>query len=309
MGRQNSKIKDKFEDKYYTPTDVAKECVEFFDKTLADNNIDTSDCLYIEPSCGDGSFARHLKDPLCLDINPHYPGALTRDFLTWTPDNQNTPLLFIGNPPYGWGNKLSLNFFQRIFYMFKAQYPVKAVGFVLPAGFTQKHTVYAKKVAGMFKVLGHMPATRRFVLPDGNTHDLGAMTHFIVYKPITQREEGTASQNINMTWRLSRGTKQRPQYDPMFYDGDLYGIIKSYKLEDIGFHWKPQRFDPEGKKYVKQDIVVINSPDKKLIEFMRKFNWQDVANSYLDNSFGLNRSNIEEVLINNGFGIKENTLF
>ena len=135
------------------------------------------------------------------------------------------------------------------------------------------------------------------------------MTHFIVYKPITQREEGTDSQNINMTWRRSGGTKQRPQYDPLFYDGDLYGIIKSYKLEDIGFHWKPQRFDPEGKKYVKQDIVVINSPDKKLIEFMRKFNWQDVANSYLDNSFGLNRSNIEEVLINNGFGIKENTLF
>ena len=309
MIRQNSKTKTKFEDKYYTPTDVAKECVEFFNKTLAENDIDTSDCVYIEPSCGDGSFARHLKNPLCLDIKPDYPGALTQDFLKWLPVTRQLPMLFIGNPPYGWGNKLSLAFLQHIFHIMKCKYPVKGVGFVLPVGFIQKHTTYARKVAGMFKILGHTPSGRSFVLPDGKTHELGSNTHFIVYKPITQREEGEASKEINMTIRISRGTKQRPQYDPLFYDGDLYGVIKAYKLEDIGFHWKPQRFDPTGKKYIKQDVVIVNSPDKKLIEFMKKFNWQDVANSYLDNSFGLNRSNIEEVLIKHGFGYKGSTLF
>lgn len=54
----------------------------------------------LEPSCGDGAFARHLPGCMAIELDPRHcpPGALNQDFFAY-PESEKFATI-IGNPPY-----------------------------------------------------------------------------------------------------------------------------------------------------------------------------------------------------------------
>lgn len=95
-------------DKYYTPIELAKYCIDKTYKVIGKENISE----VIEPSAGNGSFSNHIKDCIAYDIEPESDGIVKQDFLQLEiPYKQGR--LIIGNPPYGARNTLSVQFYKK----------------------------------------------------------------------------------------------------------------------------------------------------------------------------------------------------
>lgn len=95
-------------DKYYTPKELALKLIETTYKVLGKNNISE----VIEPSAGNGSFSSQIKDCVAYDIEPESPLITKADFLKLELPYQSGRL-FIGNPPFGTNNILSVKFFKK----------------------------------------------------------------------------------------------------------------------------------------------------------------------------------------------------
>lgn len=107
-------------DKYYTDKNLARYCIKKAKKTL--NNIEE----VIEPSAGNGSFSLQLPNCTAFDINPGHDSIIKQDFLNLElPYKKNR--LFIGNPPFGNRNTLSVKFFKHAVKM------GDMIAFILPA--------------------------------------------------------------------------------------------------------------------------------------------------------------------------------
>ena len=66
-------------DKYYTPDDLAKYCVEKTKEIIGEDNITE----YLEPSAGVGVFLKYLDKPyLAYDIEPEGENIVQADYLT-----------------------------------------------------------------------------------------------------------------------------------------------------------------------------------------------------------------------------------
>lgn len=95
-------------DKYYTPKDLAKYCI---DKTF--NIIGTENIVeIIEPSAGNGSFSSQLENCIAYDIAPESEGIIKQDFLQLDIPYKKGRLI-IGNPPFGSRNTLSVKFYKK----------------------------------------------------------------------------------------------------------------------------------------------------------------------------------------------------
>lgn len=109
-------------DKFYTKTEVAKQCVDFVKKYF-----DLTKELCLEPSAGDGVFLSFLPQYEAYDIAPEAENIKQQDFLTFLSDK--TDFLTIGNPPFGKRSALAIDFFN------KAAKFSKAICFIVPVSF------------------------------------------------------------------------------------------------------------------------------------------------------------------------------
>jgi hypothetical protein len=116
-------------DQYYTKNEVAKKCIEIFDKNIEMNG------LIIEPSAGTGSFydALRLKHKvLAYDIQPAISSILEQDFLKLDLNTGfHVPLHFVGNPPFGRQSSLAKKFIKHICNCDKSE----SISFILPRSF------------------------------------------------------------------------------------------------------------------------------------------------------------------------------
>lgn len=94
-------------DKYYTPIDLAKYCIDKTYKIIGAENITE----IIEPSAGNGSFSNQL-DCIAYDLYPECDSIIKQDYLTLDMDYKKGRLI-IGNPPYGNKNTLSVKFYKK----------------------------------------------------------------------------------------------------------------------------------------------------------------------------------------------------
>lgn len=96
-------------DKYYTPVELAKYCIDKTYEIIGEENISE----VIEPSAGNGSFALQIPS-VCwaYDIEPEHESIIKADFL-----QQDIKYLWgrltIGNPPYGRCLSLAHKFFKK----------------------------------------------------------------------------------------------------------------------------------------------------------------------------------------------------
>ena len=96
-------------DKYYTPDDLAKYCVEKTKEIIGEKNITE----YLEPSAGAGVFLKYLYKPyLAYDIKPEGDNIVQADYLTLDLEYKKGRCI-IGNPPYGTKNTLSVKFYKK----------------------------------------------------------------------------------------------------------------------------------------------------------------------------------------------------
>ena len=109
-------------DKYYTPIELAKYCIDKTYEIIGKENISE----VIEPSAGCGNFSLQIPNCIAYDIEPEHENIIKQDFF-----EINLPYkegrLIIGNPPYGKGGRLTIQFFNHSVKM--AEY----IAFILPA--------------------------------------------------------------------------------------------------------------------------------------------------------------------------------
>ena len=95
-------------DKYYTPIDLAKECIDKTFEIIGKENITE----IIEPSAGNGSFSNQIANCIAYDLFPESDNIKTADFLD-IKLGYKSGRLFIGNPPFGVHNKLVVDFYDK----------------------------------------------------------------------------------------------------------------------------------------------------------------------------------------------------
>lgn len=95
-------------DKYYTPNNIAKHCIDQVYKIIGGDNISET----IEPSAGNGSFSNQIEDCTAYDIDPEHESIVQQDYLEL--DIEYKPKrLIIGNPPFGSRMNLAQKFFKK----------------------------------------------------------------------------------------------------------------------------------------------------------------------------------------------------
>src|SRR5690606_23598370 len=99
-------------DKFYTKSDIARQCVEDFEKwTKIDLATTTTDI--IEPSAGAGAFLDFLPvRTLAYDLAPEDARIATQDFLALK-RRPSASAIVIGNPPFGKSCNLAVKFFNH----------------------------------------------------------------------------------------------------------------------------------------------------------------------------------------------------
>ena len=117
-------------DKYYTPIDIAKYCIDKTYEIIGKENI----IEVIEPSAGDGSFSLQIPNCIAIDIEPQHESIVKQDFFTFHLPYKKGRLI-IGNPPFGRSGNLAMQFYKHSIQM--AEY----VAFILPA--SQYNNIYS----------------------------------------------------------------------------------------------------------------------------------------------------------------------
>jgi len=106
-------------DKFYTPKQVAKDCIDTFWRTCFGITE------IIEPSAGNGAFSLQIPNCIAYDLDPEHESIIKQDFLKLDlPYKQGR--LIIGNPPFGDRNNLARSFYK------KATELCDAIAFILP---------------------------------------------------------------------------------------------------------------------------------------------------------------------------------
>lgn len=95
-------------DKYYTPVNLAKYCIDKTFEIIGRENITE----IIEPSAGSGSFSNQIENCIAYDIEPEDESIKQQDFLQLELDYKKGRV-FIGNPPFGERMKLARRFYKH----------------------------------------------------------------------------------------------------------------------------------------------------------------------------------------------------
>lgn len=161
---QNSKLIPKWVDlttvgldQYFTKKEVALWCYQMACDYLTEKGVDIRDCLFIEPSAGNGSFFNLLPcdSRIGIDLCPLSSGIIKHDFLTWSPPKTNKKIVVIGNPPFGYRAWLALEFMK------KAASFADYVFFILPMAFqsegkgSPKYRVKGLRLAKTYALPSH----------------------------------------------------------------------------------------------------------------------------------------------------------
>lgn len=107
--KNNNKL---YLDKYYTPYEIMKYCVNKTLEVLKNCKIEE----FIEPSAGGGVFSKYLENKdynvVALDIEPEDDNIIKANYLEY-PFEYKKNRCIIGNPPYGDRNALSVAFYKK----------------------------------------------------------------------------------------------------------------------------------------------------------------------------------------------------
>lgn len=215
-------------EQFYTLPETAIACYEKAISFLSDRGIAKGDCLFVEPSAGNGAFSSILPaGSIALDLDPRSETIEKMDFLTWNTLSDNRiasakesdkKIVAIGNPPYGARGWMALSFLNKCSEF--ADYCF----FLLPMSFASDGKGSPKyRVVGMRNVESEEILREQFVL------------------------DGGKSNKLNVVWQTwERGSNVRETFDCI----DEMVIIKC--IGDFPYRLCGQKFKDEADVFVSQ---------------------------------------------------------
>lgn len=112
-----NELSSKDKDQFFTPKETVIQCWDIFSDILKKHDERISHYFFVEPSAGDGAFSKVFEekklDYTALDIEPRHDKIIRGDFLEWSPENIDKPIVVIGNPPFGLRGNLALRFMNH----------------------------------------------------------------------------------------------------------------------------------------------------------------------------------------------------
>jgi predicted RNA methylase len=130
---QNTGLERNTLDKFYTKSEIVELCITTIKEHL---KIKKNDVI-IEPSAGNGSFSKPLKDMfknvIALDISPEDSSIIKQDFFDFDPKSYEGKIIhIIGNPPFGRQSSIAKKFIK------KSATFADTISFVLPKSFKKE---------------------------------------------------------------------------------------------------------------------------------------------------------------------------
>jgi len=128
--QDTGKFRTNMKDQFYTNENVAKKCIQ----SIIDLLPITSDCVWVEPSAGNGSFLHNIPSSfrkIGLDLEPRANDILKQDYLNWIPPPLDKDVVVFGNPPFGRQSSLAKAFIS------KSCKFANVIAFILPKSFTK----------------------------------------------------------------------------------------------------------------------------------------------------------------------------
>ncbi len=127
-------------DQWYTKPEIAEICISAMNEfgLIGDQH------MYIEPSCGTGSFSNALQNKgirniRMFDLDPKTQNCEKADWLTINLDTNPNKTIIFGNPPYGKKAKLAVDFINHSFNM--ANYVCFIVPITLSTSWTAQKNI------------------------------------------------------------------------------------------------------------------------------------------------------------------------
>lgn len=145
-------------DKFYTPIQVAKICIDLIPEL---NSYD----MIIEPSAGNGSFSKQINNCIAYDISPEDNNIIQKNFFEVEKQNAKH-LLVIGNPPFGKRSSLAKDFIKH-----SRKIGAETIAFILPDTFSklsnQSKTLFPENWR---LIVEYKIKDNNFILPDGQKY-------------------------------------------------------------------------------------------------------------------------------------------
>lgn len=307
----NSMLDNKYEipkqnhksyDEYFTKTQIAKHCYNLFLNFVKKHSVDLSNYIFIEPSCGNGTFYRLMPKNRRIGIDLEFRGdeILKRNFLDFTPSTDKN--IVLGNPPFGLRGNLALRFINH------AAAFSDFVAFILPPLFDSDGKGSPKKrVKGLSLVYSEKLPLNSFVYPDKKEVEVATVFQIWVNDKLLKnktlnidfQEKKTCKDYIKIYSLSDGGTPSSTRNKSMLNACDLY-------LPSTCFHSKT---NPQMKVY--NDFIslpnkrgygiVILKEKEKVKAALLNIDWEAVSFLGTNSSRNLRTSLIEDALVSCGF--------
>jgi hypothetical protein len=215
-------------DKFYTNSDVAKECLNHISQHIQINPIQD---LIIEPSAGNGAFIQEIsqqcQNTMFFDIEPEHDLIKKSDYLLLDCNSLTNTLgkiHVIGNPPFGRQSSLAIQFIK------KSALIADSISFILPKSF--KKDSMQKHFPLNFHLVFQSDLKDNSFIQDGNPVDVPCV--FQIWQK--REEERQVVAKLDADSNIFQFVKQDEQPDISFRRvGVNAGIIDDKDLDKKSF--------------------------------------------------------------------------
>ena len=179
---QDTGLKRKTIDKYYTSEIIVKTCIDLVNEKLNIKDID----LCIEPSAGNGAFIDSIKKIFknykFYDLEPENNEVIKQNYLEFDYNiiskKKNSKIHVIGNPPFGRQSSLAIKFIKK-----SCEF-CDSISFILPKSF--KKESLKKHYPLNFHLLHEYDLPENSFLVDNKPYDVPCIFQIWVKKDINR---------------------------------------------------------------------------------------------------------------------------
>lgn len=276
-------------DQFYTSPIVAKKYFNLTCDFLKKRKIDLNDCIFIEPSAGNGSFFNLLPkhNRIGLDLMPMHNGIKQADFLDWKMEKTNKKVIFIGNPPFGYRSWLALLFMNHA-----AEF-ADFICFILPMAFQSEGKGSPKnRVNGMKLTYSEIVPKNSFFEPNGSSCKINAL--FQIWEKGFQKTENFSlcDEYIDLFTIDNRPERlcgqDKKKLANFFLQRTYYStpptLVKNFKEVQYGCGYG----------------IIIKKDKEKITQILESTNWDNYSNLAAHNCRHISMYHIKKAVINGG---------
>jgi hypothetical protein len=279
-------------DQFFTSEETSKHCMKVFVNKLSSLSENLKEFIYIEPSCGDGSFFNKLPVDrrIGIDIEPKCDDAIKQNFLIWSPDDKNKKYITIGNPPFGLRGNLALRFINH------ASEFSYYVAFILPPLFDSDGKGTCKARVKNLNLIHTEKITTDFYYPDGNSIPIHVVFQiWSKHHKLEESEKLDCSEYVKIYSLSDGGTPGTTRNKKMQDKCDYYFASSSFDKEKMTYYPTFEQL-PNRRGY---GLLILKDHDrvKKIVE---SISWPDVSFLATNSSYNMRTSLVVEALIENG---------